>query len=43
MKNINWKVRMKNKSFWLAIVSAGLKAMLYSIRKYKKEYKNEQT
>ncbi|MDV4748159.1 phage holin [Enterococcus faecium] len=24
MKNINWKVRMKNKSFWLAIVSAGL-------------------
>lgn len=24
MKNINWKVRMKNKSFWLAVVPAAL-------------------
>ena len=24
MKNINWKVRMRNKSFWLAVVSAAL-------------------
>ncbi|WP_422698887.1 phage holin [Enterococcus durans] len=24
MNNINWKVRIKNKSFWLAIVPAGL-------------------
>lgn len=24
MKNINWKVRMRNKSFWLAVVPAAL-------------------
>ncbi|HAQ6848068.1 TPA: phage holin [Enterococcus faecium] len=24
MKNINWKVRMKNKSFWFAVVPAAL-------------------
>lgn len=24
MNSINWKVRIKNKSFWLAIVPAGL-------------------
>ncbi len=24
MKNINWKVRMKNKSFWLAVVPTAL-------------------
>ncbi|STP39311.1 holin, phage phi LC3 family [Enterococcus durans] len=24
MKNINWKVRLRNKSFWLAVVSAAL-------------------
>lgn len=27
MKNINWKVRMKNKSFWLAAVPALLLAV----------------
>lgn len=27
MKNINWKVRMKNKNFWLAVVPALLLAV----------------